>query len=254
MKGMTVSTISNGHMPASKLIKLKDYDAEISKLKREKELAEAADKMKAEKDAENNRAYAIQCKTEAEMWEAKAKMYKEREDIDEALTNAARCKRAYEEMVEVKEAVAEDTDVPSVWERILGHAGTLWVALAMFLAMAGVCYKMVHKLGAEITSINAAANASGDLSAMVPPSVGLMTFQKGWFTWMTISLDLVALLVMMVLIAPDKLYYILPFTKDSKNKAWKGFNGLEEGSKQWLAFGYIAVFLLFLALSHLGGK
>lgn len=142
---------------------------------------------------------------------------------------------------------------PGVIERILSHAGTVYAALIIFGLVAWFSHKMVFQIGDEINSINMAAAKAQDLSQMVPPSIGQMTFQKGWYTWMTISFDLIALIVIMALIAPDKLFFLLPFTKNSQ-KAWKAFSGQSESQKQWQSYAYVALILLFLAISHLGGK
>lgn len=155
--------------------------------------------------------------------------------------------------VDKKQDIVEVEGKAGILERMLSHAGTLYAALFIFALVAFVSHKMVFKIGEEINAINMAASKAQDLSQMVPPSIGQMTFQKGWYTWMTISFDLIALIVIMALIAPDKLFFLLPFTKNSQ-KAWKAFSNQPETQKQWQSYAYVALILLFLAISHLGGK
>jgi hypothetical protein len=138
-------------------------------------------------------------------------------------------------------------------ERALSHRAALFVALLFFAGVAILSRHMVFEIGDEINAINLAAAKSQDLSQMVPPSIGQMTFQKGWFNWMTISIDLAALMIILALIAPDKLFFLLPFTSKII-QAWKPFSEQSESQKQWQSFAYVALILLFLALSHLGAK
>lgn len=150
-------------------------------------------------------------------------------------------------------ATQEEIETPGIFEKLLSSVGTVWGALAIFVLVAFLANYMVFKIADEINLINKLAQDAGNLSQMVPPSIGKMSFQKGWFTWMTISIDLIALILIMALIAPDKLFFLLPFTKHSV-KAWKSFSNQPEEQKQWQAFAYVALILLFLAISHLGGK
>jgi hypothetical protein len=138
-------------------------------------------------------------------------------------------------------------------ERALSHRAAMFVALFIFAGVAILSRHMVFEIGDEINAINLAAAKSQDLSQMVPPSIGQMTFQKGWFNWMTISIDLAALMIILALIAPDKLFFLLPFTSKII-QAWKPFSEQSESQKQWQSFAYVALILLFLALSHLGAK
>lgn len=154
--------------------------------------------------------------------------------------------------------VAVDTQVlynerPGFFENILSHVGTVYSALFIFLGVAFLSHYMVFKIGDEINVLNKLANDAGNLSQMIPPSIGLMSFQKGWFTWMTIGIDLIALILIMAIIAPDKLFFLLPFTKKPV-RSWQSFTKQEEHQKQWQSFAYVALILLFLAICQLGGK
>lgn len=158
-----------------------------------------------------------------------------------------------EDKIEAQEPEHSVSERPGFFEKILSSVGTVWGAMAIFIIVAIISNIMVFKIADEINAINKVAETAGNLSQMVPPSIGKMSFQKGWFTWMTISIDLIALIVIMALIAPDKLYFLLPFTKQSV-RAWKPFSNQTEEQKQWQSFAYVALILLFLAISHLGGK
>ncbi len=154
--------------------------------------------------------------------------------------------------------VAVDTKLqynerPGFFENILSHVGTVYSALFIFLGVAFLSHYMVFKIGDEINTLNKLANDAGNLSQMIPPSIGLMSFQKGWFTWMTIGIDLIALILIMAIIAPDKLFFLLPFTKKPV-RSWQAFAKQEEQQKQWQSFAYVALILLFLAICQLGGK
>lgn len=148
-------------------------------------------------------------------------------------------------------APVEIAEKPGVFEWILSSVGTGWFAMILFIALALLSYHNVFKIAEEINAINKIAADSGNTSQMLPPSIGKMSFQKGWFNWMTISLDFLALILVMAVISPDKLYFLLPFTKNPV-KAWKPFNNQSEEQKQWQSFAYVALILLFLCLSHMG--
>ncbi|MER0439627.1 hypothetical protein [Emticicia sp. W12TSBA100-4] len=152
-----------------------------------------------------------------------------------------------------QEAPVEIAEKPGVFEWILSSVGTGWFAMILFVALALLSYHNVFKIAEEINEINKIAQDTGNMSQMLPPSIGKMSFQKGWFNWMTISLDFLALILIMAVISPDKLYFLLPFTKNPV-KAWKPFNNQSEEQKQWQSFAYVALILLFLCISHLGGK
>lgn len=151
------------------------------------------------------------------------------------------------------EAPVEIAEKPGLFEWILSSVGTGWFAMILFIALALLSYHNVFKIAEEINAINKIAQDTGNMSQMLPPSIGKMSFQKGWFNWMTISLDFLALILIMAVISPDKLYFLLPFTKNPV-KAWKPFNNQSEEQKQWQSFAYVALILLFLCISHLGGK
>lgn len=145
----------------------------------------------------------------------------------------------------------EIAEKPGTFEWILSSVGTGWFAMILFIALALLSYHNVFKIAEEINAINKIAQDTGNMSQMLPPSIGKMSFQKGWFNWMTISLDFLALILIMAVISPDKLYFLLPFTKNPV-KAWKPFNNQSEEQKQWQSFAYVALILLFLCLSHMG--
>lgn len=148
-------------------------------------------------------------------------------------------------------APVEIAEKPGVFEWLLSSVGTGWFAMILFIALALLSYHNVFKIAEEINNINKIAQDSGNISQMLPPSIGKMSFQKGWFNWMTISIDFLALIFIMMVIAPDKLYFLLPFTKNPV-KAWKPFNNQSEEQKQWQSFAYVVSILLFLCLSHMG--
>lgn len=150
-----------------------------------------------------------------------------------------------------EKAPVEIAEKPGWFEWILSSVGTGWVAMILFVALALLSYYNVFKIAEEINAINKIAQDSGNMSQMLPPSIGKMSFQKGWFNWMTISLDFLALILVMAVISPDKLYFLLPFTKNPV-KAWKPFNNQSEEQKQWQSFAYVALILLFLCFSHMG--
>lgn len=149
------------------------------------------------------------------------------------------------------EAPVEVAEKPGLFEWILSSVGTGWFAMVLFVALALLSYHNVFKIAEEINAINKIAQDSGNMSQMLPPSIGKMSFQKGWYNWMTISLDFLALILIMAVVSPEKLYFLLPFTKTPVT-AWKPFNNQSEEQKQWQSFAYVALFLLFLCLSHMG--
>lgn len=196
---------------------------------------------------------------EAESWEKKAALYKMAEDIDNAMAENLRCFARVAELDRELGIVREKPLIDSyeeplreemtVWEKALSHTGSLVFAILLFAGLSWFCFYNVELIGNEINAYNKAAQAAGDVSAMLPPSISQMSFQKAWFSWMNIFTSLIGAIAILAVIAPAHLIFILPFTKTPTLK-WKHFFEQSEEQKQWQSFGYVAAVLLFLALCH----
>lgn len=195
----------------------------------------------------------------AESWEKKAALYKMAEDIDHAIAENFRCLARAAEIdrqlgvaVDNPQAESYEEQLPekmTIWEKVLSHSGSLVFAVLVFAAMSWFCFHNVEVIGDEINAYNKAAQMAGDVSAMLPPSISQMSFQKAWFSWMNIFSSLIGAIAILAVIAPAHLIFILPFTKTPTLK-WKHFFEQSEEQKQWQSFGYVAAVLLFLALCH----
>lgn len=263
---MTHSSKSSTFQPkVFEVVKEPDIDLDAQEQELKKQMEEIAQQRKAAAAqaaiAEKKRLEGLRAKRK-ELLE-KSRKYDEMSlkatSADDKILYADEALQAKQEAYEI--VLPEDSEVapvevaekPGVFEWLLSSVGTGWFAMVLFIALALLSYHNVFKIAEEINAINKIAQDTGNMSQMLPPSIGKMSFQKGWFNWMTISLDFLALILIMAVISPDKLYFLLPFTKNPV-KAWKPFNNQTEEQKQWQSFAYVALILLFLCISHLGGK
>ncbi len=194
-----------------------------------------------------------------ENWQKKATMYKMANDIDKAMDERMGClTRVAQIDIELGNILPsqKNTDdekltstAMTMWEKVLSHTGSLIFAVALFLGLSWFSYYNVELIGDEINEYNKAAQAAGDVSAMLPPSISQLAFQKAWFSWMNIFTSLIGAIAILAVIAPAQLIFILPFTQTPKQR-WKHFFEQSEEQKQWQSFGYVAAVLLFLALCH----
>lgn len=193
--------------------------------------------------------------------ESKAAIYKMREDIDEVMEEREVC-LARVAAIDAELGTVAEVEVPqpnevnevqeekeTFWEKALSSTGTLVFAVVLFGFLSWFSYGRVEAIGEDINVVNKLAQDSGDISQMLPPSISKMSFQKAWFSWLTIFSSLLGAIVIMAVIAPAQLIFILPFTKTPVKK-WKHFFEQEEHQKQWQSGFYVAVILFFLALCH----
>lgn len=199
---------------------------------------------------------------EAKRFEAKAERYREKADIDEAFEKRdAALRRVHEIRVligedmkaELPNTIVETEHKPSFTEKILSHSGTIYAALIMLIGLAYFSYDQAQDIGRSITEINKIAADNGNPSQLLPPDISKMSLQKAWIGWLNVFTCFAVLLVLLAIVAPDKLFFLLPFTKQPVDK-WKSFFSQSEEQKQWQSFAWFAVILLALVLSLQAGK
>jgi hypothetical protein len=197
----------------------------------------------------------IRLRNEAIEWERKAELYKDREDIDEAMLNAKKSweefNALFEEEKETESAQASEPvemAMPGLFERVFSHWATLLVSAVFFLICGWACLHMVESIGDRINQLNSEAMASGNNGGMLPPSISMLSYQKLWYSGLLVFSSLLVSLLVMAIIAPAQLFFILPFTNLNNTKKWKGFYDQSENQKQWQSFAYLALILLFIAM------
>lgn len=203
---------------------------------------------------------------EAKRFEAKAERYRDKVDIDEAFEKRDAALRRVQEIRGIigQTQPTEGLPVlptvlmgvehkPSFTEKILSHSGTIYAALIMLIGLAYFSYDQAQDIGRSITEINKLAEANGNPSQLLPPDISKMSLQKAWIGWLNVFTCFAVLLVLLAIVAPDKLFFLLPFTKQPVDK-WKSFFSQSEEQKQWQSFAWFAVILLALVLSLQAGK
>jgi hypothetical protein len=179
---------------------------------------------------------------------------KAKEDIYEATEEIEHLKKGIAQHNAILKLNEPEPEKQTFFELAFGHAGALVLSCVLFLLLAAFCNKQVGNLNEEINAWNKAAQDSGNMTQMLPPSISKLNMQKMWFSWLNVFCTLLGGIGVMGVLAPDKLLFILPFTEKKPIKRWRAFNEQTESQKQWQSFAYLACVLFFLAICQLAAK
>lgn len=137
----------------------------------------------------------------------------------------------------------------SLFAWLFGHGLGWTFQIAVLFIVAYFCYSKVMDWKVAIQAINAKYAALDQPTQMLAPPLDETDLQKVFYDKFVLFIDLFTAFVIMLILAPDKLFQILPFAKISK-KIWSGYATLPEQQKQWLSFAWCALVLLVTIWSH----
>jgi hypothetical protein len=221
-----------------------------------KEQAEAAER---KKEAEKKRMEGLVVERaeqveKIESLKIKMNAYKVKEDIDGVFSEIERARLRIAEIDAEIPAPEPETEMPepverqNFFERLLSKTGTFAWALVALLLVGGLAFWQVNEIGDTIAAINKAAQDSGNLAGMVPPSISEMSWQKFWYSVFLAAYTFCSALLIMAVLFPAQLFYLLPFTENAKIGKWKEFLNQEESQKQWQSLGCFLLILFVLLM------
>ncbi len=220
---------------------------------------EQADELERRKVAEKQRLDALAVEraeqvSKIETLTIKMGAYKVKEDIDGVFTEIEKARARIAEIDAEIPAPEPETEVPepverqNFFERLLSKTGTFAWALVALLLVGGLAFWQVNEIGETIAAINKAAQDSGNLAGMVPPSISEMSWQKFWYSVFLAAYTFCSALLIMAVLFPAQLFYLLPFTENAKIGKWKEFLSQDEPQKQWQSLGCFLLILLVLLM------
>ncbi|WP_144080063.1 cell envelope integrity protein TolA [Flectobacillus major] len=237
----------------------KEEELQAAILDAQKQL-ENTRKQKAEAEAkqlEQKRARKATLLAEAENYEALANDPNlQKADVDARLQWAAEARKQAAQIYIEGEELPIPTFVEKVSEKLtavfawlFGHGLGWMFQIAILFIVAYFCYSKVMDWKVAIQAINAKYAALDQPTQMLAPPLDETDLQKVFYDKFVLFIDLFTAFVIMLILAPDKLFQILPFAKISK-KIWSGYATLPEQQKQWLSFAWCALVLLVTIWSH----
>lgn len=203
--------------------------AEIERLKAEQKAYEATQK-------EEKRRQKAKFLKDAEELDKKAAMYKKREDIDEALSEAAYFRQLASELI-VDDEIQLDTGVEAVEPRKESENGVLFTTLKIVGLIGACCWAVLN---------------SGDWILNKYPGAGIyneVSFQKIIFGFAVYIGGVVASIVALSVFFPGFGKYFNPFNSNSLD-FFDDFKNLEPWRRNIIGFGlWAALFLGFLLIA-----
>ncbi len=132
---------------------------------------------------------------------------------------------------------------------LFGHGMGWTLQIGILLVVGWYCYDKVMDWKIAIQAMNAKFAALDQPTQMLAPPLDESNIQQVFYDKFVLMIDLFFSFLIMLIIAPDKLFQILPFTKINK-RLWSGYSELPEDKKQWLAFAWCALVLFVTIYSH----
>ena len=205
----------------------------------QKRLSEAREiiKQKSKKEAQD-------LLVKADEIEARVKHYRDKDDIDEALSEVQILRKEAHAILGESPAPATDTTVWTKWVKRLPFIQVALLALLVFGTIAGF-YAYEAKINAYNEGLSETEVFTKKINAFNDANLQRVVFER--FLQAT---DLVLIFLFILIVSPTVLGYVLPFVKTKKNFSEEFYQSLTPWERAKLFMSLFCALLIYFGLSH----
>ena len=215
-------------------------DAKIKEFEEQKRnLEKARESMK-----ENSRKQAQELLARADEIEGRVKHYRDKDDIDEALSKAEMLRNEAQAILGESPAPITEPTIWTKWAKRLPFIQVALLALLVFGTIAGFnAYEA--KINAYNESLSETEVITKKINAFNDANLQRVVFER--FLQAT---DLVLIFFFILIVSPTVLGYVLPFVKTKKNFSTEFYENLTPWERAKLFGAFFCALLVYFGLSH----
>lgn len=215
-------------------------DAKIKEFEEQKRnLEKARESMK-----ENSRKQAQELLAKADEIEGRVKHYRDKDDIDEALSKAEMLRN--EAQAILGESPAQSME-PTIWTKWAKRLPFIQVALLALLVFGTIAGFNVYE--AKINAYNESLSETEVITKKIN-AFNDANWQRVFFERSLQATDLVLIFFFILIVSPTVLGYVLPFVKTKKNFSTEFYESLTPWERAKLFGAFFCALLVYFGLSH----
>ena len=231
--GGTANSTLIGLTPDQIQNKMQALEEEQKRLFEVKELI----KEKSKKEAQNLLAKAAEL-------EGRVKHYRDKDDIDETLSEAAMLRKEAQAILGESPAPATE---PTIWTKWAKHLPFIQVALLALLVFGTIAGFNAYE--AKINAYNESLSETEVITKKIN-AFNDANWQRVFFERSLQASDLVLIFLFILIVSPTVLGYVLPFVKTKKNFSTEFYESLTPWERAKLFMALFCALLVYFGLSH----